>query len=82
MQGCGQHPDCQTYAILLYGLCKNLHFQEAMALFYEIEDKKLDLDIVIYNILIHAMCNVGKLKTVRELFNTLPTKGLQANVLT
>jgi pentatricopeptide repeat protein len=81
MQGCGQHPDCQTYAILLDGLRKNLHFQKATVLFHEMEDKKLDLHIVSYSILIDGMCNAGKL-TARELFNTLPTKGLQPNVRT
>jgi pentatricopeptide repeat protein len=39
MQGCGQPPNLQTCAILLDGLCKNLHFTEAMALFKEMEDK-------------------------------------------
>jgi len=63
---CGQHPNLQTYAILLYDLCKNLHFLEAMALFHEMEDKKLDLKIVIYNILIDGMCNAGKITTARE----------------
>jgi pentatricopeptide repeat protein len=48
-----------------------------MTLFHEMEDKKLDLNIVIYNILIDDMCNAGKLTTAREFFNTLPTKGLQ-----
>ncbi|GLT72723.1 hypothetical protein SLA2020_446310 [Shorea laevis] len=52
MRGCGQPPDRQTCAILLDGLFKNLHFPEAMTLFQEMEDKRLDLNIVIYNILI------------------------------
>jgi pentatricopeptide repeat protein len=37
---------------------------------------------VIYTILIHGMCNAGKLTTAKELFNSLPTKGLQPNVQT
>jgi pentatricopeptide repeat protein len=82
MQSCGQPPNLQTCAILLDGLCKNLHFLEAMALFQAMEDKKLELNIVIYNILIDGMCNARKLTTARELFNTLPTKGFQANVRT
>jgi hypothetical protein len=28
------------------------------------------------------MCNAGKITTARELFNTFPTKGLQADVQT
>jgi pentatricopeptide repeat protein len=80
MQGCGKHPNVQTYAILLDGLCKNLHFPKAMALFQE--DKKLDLNIVIYNILIDNTCHVRKLTTAREFFNSLPIKGFQADVWT
>jgi pentatricopeptide repeat protein len=34
------------------------------------------------NIQIDGMCNAGKLTTARELFNTLPTKGLQADIQT
>jgi pentatricopeptide repeat protein len=37
---------------------------------------------VISNILIHGLCIAGKLTTARKLFNTLPTKDLQADVWT
>jgi pentatricopeptide repeat protein len=80
MQGCGQHPIVQTYAILLDDMCKNLHFLEAMALFQVMEDKKFDLNIVIYNILIDGMYHVGKLITANKLFNSLSTKGFQADI--
>jgi pentatricopeptide repeat protein len=80
MQGCSQHPNVQTYAILLDGICKNLHFSEAMTLFQAIEDKKLNLNIVIYNILIDGMYHVGKLIITNKLFNSLSTKGFQADV--
>ena len=55
MQACGQLPNPQTYVILLDGLCKNKKIGDAMALFQEMEDKKLDHDIVFYNILIDGM---------------------------
>ncbi|KAH7543320.1 hypothetical protein FEM48_Zijuj02G0171800 [Ziziphus jujuba var. spinosa] len=45
-------PNLQTYAVLLDGLYKNQQLDEAMELFSEMEEKKLDLDMVIYNILI------------------------------
>uniref|UniRef100_A0A2N9EWU3 ABC transporter family G domain-containing protein n=1 Tax=Fagus sylvatica TaxID=28930 RepID=A0A2N9EWU3_FAGSY len=41
MQAYGQHPNLQTYANLLDGLCKNNQIAEAMTLFQEMEDKKL-----------------------------------------
>ena len=82
MQGCDKHHNLQTYAILLDGLGKNLQLPKAIALFQVIEDKKLDLNIMIYNILIDDTWYVGKLTTVRELFNSLPTKGFQVDVWT
>jgi pentatricopeptide repeat protein len=44
------------------------------------EDRKLELNIIVYNFLIDGMCNVGKITAAGELFNTLPTKGLQPSV--
>ncbi|XP_065634852.1 pentatricopeptide repeat-containing protein At1g62910-like [Quercus suber] len=83
MQASGQHPNPQTYAILLDGLCQNKQIGEAMALFQEMEYKRLDHDNVIhYNILIDGLCNVGELTTARELFYSPHTKGLLPNVAT
>ena len=82
MQACGQHPNPQTYAILLDGIFKKRRIIEGMALFWEMEDKRLDCYIVIYSILIDGFCNVGELMTAREIFSGLPTKGLKPNVWT
>ena len=51
-------------------------------MFLELEDKTLGNNIVIYNILIDGLCNVGNLKVARKLFYSLPMKGLQPNVQT
>ena len=80
MQACGQHPDLETYATLLAGFFKNRRIAEAMALFQEMEDRRLDCNIVIYSILIDGFCNVGELMIAREIFSGLPTKGLKPNV--
>jgi pentatricopeptide repeat protein len=61
-------------------MCKNLHFPKAMVLFQAMEDQKLDLNIVIYNILIDGTCHVVKLITASELFNSLLSKGFQDDV--
>jgi pentatricopeptide repeat protein len=53
-----------------------------MAFFQEMEDKNLDLNIVIFSVLIDGMCNARKLITSREMFSSLPTRGLQWNVPT
>ena len=43
---------------------------------------KFASNISFYNTLIDDMCNAGKLTIAREMFNSLPTKGLQPNVRT
>ena len=73
----GQHPDVQTYAVLLDGLFKKKNFAKAMALFREMEDNKLHHNTMIYNILIDGLCNAKEVTIARKIFYCLPTKGLQ-----
>ena len=80
MRACGQHTNAQTYHVLLDCLFKNKHFVEAMALFKEMEDNKLNHNIVVYIILIDGLCYVGNLATARKFFYSIATKGLQHNV--
>ena len=68
MQACGQDPDPQTYAILLDGLCKNKQIDEAMAVFQEMESKRMDHNIVIYNILIDGFLMLGNLRMQEKYF--------------
>ena len=49
-------------------------------MFHEMEDKMLGNNIVIYNILNDGLCNAENLTVTRELFYSLPAKGLQPNV--
>ena len=51
-------------------------------MFLEMEDKRLDCDIVIYSILIDGFCNVGELTTAREIFSGHPAEGLHPDVWT
>lgn len=53
-----------------------------MTLFKEMEDKKLNHNIMVYNILIDGLWYVGKLATTRKFFYSIATKGLQHNVWT
>jgi len=80
MRASGQHTNAQTYHVLLDCLFKNKHFAETMTLFKEMEDKKLNHNIMVYNILIDGLCYVGKL--ARKFFYSIATKGLQHNVWT
>jgi pentatricopeptide repeat protein len=43
---------------------------------------KFASNILFYNTMLDDMCNAGKLTIAREMFNSLPTKGLQPNVRT
>ncbi|XP_059444414.1 pentatricopeptide repeat-containing protein At1g64100-like [Corylus avellana] len=43
---------------------------------------KFASNILFHNTLIDGMCNAGKLTIAREMFNSLPTKGLQPNYRT
>jgi pentatricopeptide repeat protein len=54
----------------------------AMNLLKEMEGKKLDPSIVIYNILMVYFCKVGKLEAAKDQFCSLSSKGLQPNVRT
>lgn len=53
-----------------------------MTLFQHVEEKKLPLNIVIYNTLIGGMCKVGNLAEAKALFCKLPSQGLQHNLRT
>ncbi|KAL5547003.1 hypothetical protein UlMin_006690 [Ulmus minor] len=48
--------------------CKNGKLEEAMALFQEMEEKKLHLDLVNYNIFIGGMCKAGNVAAAKKLF--------------
>ncbi|XP_016646840.1 PREDICTED: putative pentatricopeptide repeat-containing protein At1g12700, mitochondrial [Prunus mume] len=67
MQDCGQLPNFQTYVVLLDGLFKNRQLSRAMQLFREIEAKKLDVNIVVYTVLIEDLFIAGKIESARDL---------------
>ncbi|KAL6203490.1 hypothetical protein ACLB2K_027190 [Fragaria x ananassa] len=52
-----------TYAILLDGLCSSQQLSRAMELLREMEDNKLELDIIIYTSVVERMCKAGRLKS-------------------
>lgn len=55
-------PDLVMYNTILSCLCKNKLINDALSLYYEMIDKKINLDAVTYNTLIHGFCIVGQLK--------------------
>jgi pentatricopeptide repeat protein len=50
----GLLPDLTTYSILLDGFCKHGHLDEALKLLKAMQEKKLEPNIVLYNILIEG----------------------------
>lgn len=56
----GAHPDIMTYDILLDGLCDNGELEKALELLDQMHKSEMDLDIIIYNIIIHEICNASK----------------------
>jgi len=50
--------------------------------FRESEKMNLDLNIVIYNIILDGLCSLGKLNEAQEIFSCLPSKGVKIKVVT
>lgn len=71
-----------TYIILITELFDNDHFDEAMDLFYLKENSGMRADIRIYSNIIDGMCKARKLDKVKELFYSLPSKGVHRSTRT
>ncbi|CAL5416392.1 unnamed protein product [Camellia sinensis] len=80
MQAKGQCPDFCNYCVLLDGLSKNGHIDEAL-LFQELECSGINPNITMHNILIHRFCKDGKLELAKNLFGKLHSRGCEANIL-
>ncbi|CAL5413487.1 unnamed protein product [Camellia sinensis] len=82
MQVCGLSPDLHAYSVLLAGLCKNGHIEEAICLFESVKSTELESNIEVVSILINGMCRAGKLGEARKQFDELSKKGLVPDVVT
>ncbi|KAJ6852966.1 protein Rf1, mitochondrial-like isoform X1 [Iris pallida] len=67
----GTSLELQTYHIILHGLCKNHHTDEAMNLFNTISCQKENLEARTFSILIQGMFQAGKVNAARNLFNSI-----------
>ncbi|CDP17213.1 unnamed protein product [Coffea canephora] len=75
--------DWYTYCVMLDGLCKGGHIEEALNLLHKMEIQRLDLKhITMYNIILDGLCKSGRLDGARDLFNSLFLKGLDPDVIT
>uniref|UniRef100_A0A6N2MAQ8 Amine oxidase domain-containing protein n=1 Tax=Salix viminalis TaxID=40686 RepID=A0A6N2MAQ8_SALVM len=88
----GLLPDLTTYSILLDGFCKHGHLDEALKLLKAMQEKKLEPNIVLYNILIedvvtynsivHGFCNLGQLNEATRLFKEMVSRDVMPNTVT
>ncbi|KAJ9557440.1 hypothetical protein OSB04_012054 [Centaurea solstitialis] len=91
-------PDAITYGIVLEGLCNNHQVDEALSLFRMMCGNELNLDIVLYNILIDGaskcgkpdiakdiiscFCREGQVREATELFFQMEERGCPPNCVT
>ncbi|MFQ6660831.1 hypothetical protein Gotur_029204 [Gossypium turneri] len=68
MLASGQVTDIVTCLILLDGLCKTGHIEEALKLFQAMQNSGLELEIVPYTILIDGFVKLGISKLPRNYF--------------
>ncbi|PRQ34859.1 putative pentatricopeptide [Rosa chinensis] len=65
----------------LDGLCNNQQLSTAIELVKEMEANKVELNIVVYILVIEGLCKAGKIESARDLFCGLSSK-VQPNVRT
>nr|XP_027076938.1 pentatricopeptide repeat-containing protein At3g22470, mitochondrial-like [Coffea arabica] len=82
MQASGMKPDFHTYCVVLDGLCKTGHVDEAFQLFHAMEPDGTDLHIVMYTIILDGVCKSRRLDGARDLLKNLSLKGLDPDVKT
>lgn len=78
----GANPNFHTHSILLNGLCKSGHDEEALLLLHTIENTESDLRLGFYSIIIARLCKANKLRLARGFFSRLPLKGFYPNAMT
>ncbi|KAI5588285.1 hypothetical protein POPTR_005G102400v4 [Populus trichocarpa] len=71
MMGAGIQGDDYTYGILMKGLCLTNRIGEGFKLLQVIKSRGLKPNVVIYNTLLHALCNNGKVGRARSLMNEI-----------
>jgi len=78
----GLLPDLIAYSILLDGLWKHGHLDEALKTLKAMQERKIERDIVLHTILIEGMFIAGKLEVAKELSSKLFVDGMRPTVQT
>ncbi|XP_027363818.1 pentatricopeptide repeat-containing protein At5g57250, mitochondrial [Abrus precatorius] len=70
------------YAIVIDGLCKEGYINKALDLCASVENKGMNLNIVIYNSIINGLCHEGRLIEAFRLFDSLEKLNLIPSEIT
>lgn len=71
MMGCGVEGDDYTYGILMKGLCATNRIGDGFKLLQVLKTKGMKPNTVIYNTLLHALCENGKVGRARSLMREI-----------
>nr|GMC94733.1 pentatricopeptide repeat-containing protein At2g17525, mitochondrial [Ipomoea batatas] len=71
MMGCGVEGDDYTHGILMKGLCATNRIGDGFKLLQVLKTRGMKPNIVIYNTLIHALCENGKVGRARSLMREI-----------
>ncbi|CAN6476417.1 unnamed protein product [Victoria cruziana] len=74
--------DVFTYSILLDGYCKEKNVKGVLGAMQKLNRAGVTLDLVACNVLIKALCMVGRLEEAGNIFKKLPSMGLVADSIT
>ncbi|KAM3323394.1 pentatricopeptide repeat-containing protein, mitochondrial-like [Capsicum chacoense] len=75
----GYHRDTHTYCIMLDGLCRNGHVEEALVFLRELERRNVDRSSAMLVIVITGLCKKGKLDIAQDI-NKVCSDGLHLTV--
>jgi pentatricopeptide repeat protein len=84
MPDLGCVPDAFSYSFVLKGLCDNSRSQQALDLLQMVvkEEGACSLDVVVYNTVIHGLCNEGGVSKACNLFHGMMQQGVVPDAVT
>jgi pentatricopeptide repeat protein len=84
MSKLGCAPDPFSYSIVAKGLCDDGRSQQALDLLQMVVKERgaRSLDVVVYNTVIHALCNEGEVSKACNLLHEMMQQGVMPNVAT
>ncbi|CAD6266884.1 unnamed protein product [Miscanthus lutarioriparius] len=78
----GIFPDQVMYNMLIHGLAKHGHADEALSFLRESEGKRFRVDEVGYSAIVHSFCLNGRMAEAKEIIGEMISKGCRPDVVT